>query len=246
MNNTNYLGQLMDYINNYMPECVEVEMLGALNNYGSVVFSLWMNYNKFANTHEGYDRIPNAKNIFKDIETEKAFVDDWKKRSLEKHKAKVKERTRKYFAENSNVPEYINYNTPEITYDVLIAEDTLEADEIDKRIIDKINKRNQEILKSFADNYMINYSHRYEEISLTADDVKHILDKATQYNGIVTVPEERVFHMIVNADEYFSNIGDLDLFFSGLAESMIDYIERKDCMEELKNGTETTKGVLST
>ncbi|MBQ1995049.1 MAG: hypothetical protein II237_02515, partial [Clostridia bacterium] len=119
MNNTNYLGQLMDYINNYMPEGVEVEMLGALNHYGSVVFSLWLNYNDFAKNHKDFDRIPNANKIFKDFDEEKAFVDEWKKRCLEKHKAKVKESTRKYFSEKSDIPEYIKYNTPEITVEVL-------------------------------------------------------------------------------------------------------------------------------
>lgn len=93
---------------------------------------------------------------------------------------------------------------------------------------------------------MPNYSRRYEEISISADDVKHILDKATRYNGSITMPEESVFDLIVNADEYFSNIGDLDLFFSGLTDSIVEYIERQEFMEEIKNGTKTTEGILST
>lgn len=246
MDNKNYLGQLMEYINNHMPEGVEVQMLGALNNYGSVVFSLWLNYNNFANAHEEFDRIPNANNIFKDIDEEKSFIDGWKKRSLEKYKETVKEHTRKYFEEKSELPKYINYHTPEITYDVLTAGDTPVSNETEKRIIEKINKRNQEVLKSFTDNCMPNYSHRYEEISISADDVKHILDKATRYNGTITMPEESVFDLIVNADEYFSNIGDLDLFFSGLTDSIVEYIERQEFMEEIKNGTKTTEGILST
>ena len=45
--------------------------------------------------------------------------------------------------------------------------------------------------------------------------------------------------MIVNADEYFSNIGDLDLFFSYLADSIAEYIVRNEFMGEFKNGSET-------
>ena len=100
MTNKDYLGQLMDYINNYMPEGVEVEMLGAINRHGSVVFSLWLHYNEFANRHKYFDRIPNAKHIFKDSDEQKAFVDELKKRSLEKHKARVKEAARNFFQKN--------------------------------------------------------------------------------------------------------------------------------------------------
>lgn len=47
MTNKSYLGQLMEYINNYMPEGVEVEMLGALNHYGSVVFFALVKLQRF-------------------------------------------------------------------------------------------------------------------------------------------------------------------------------------------------------
>ena len=246
MNNTNYLGQLMDYINNYMPEGVEVEMRGALNHYGSVVFSLWLNYNDFAKNHKDFDRIPNANKIFKDFDEEKAFVDDWKKRSMEKHKARVKEATRKYFSEKSDIPEYIKYNTPEITFEVLKSEFSDINDAIYTKIKDSIDKRSREAVKTFAENCMADCGRKFAEVPITADDVKHILDKATQYTGSITIPEESVFKMIRNADEYFSSIGDLDLFFSGLAESIFEYMEREEFMEEIKNGTETTAGVLPT
>lgn len=52
--------------------------------------------------------------------------------------------------------------------------------------------------------------------------------------------------MIINADEYFSNIGDLDLFFSGLADSIVEYIERQEFMEEFKSGSETTADLSTT
>ena len=246
MTNKSYLGQLMEYINNYMPEGVEVEMLGALNHYGSVVFSLWLNYNDFAKNHKDFDRIPNASKIFKDFDEEKAFIDDWKKRSLEKHKARVKEATRKYFSEKSDIPEYIKYNTPEITVEVLKTDSTEVNDEIYLKIKESIDKRSREAVKTFAENCMADRGRKFAEVPITAEDIKHIMDKATQYTGSITMPEESVFKLIVNADDYFSNIGDLDLFFSGLAESIAEYMEREEFMEEFKNGIETTTGVLST
>lgn len=246
MTNKDYLRQLMDYINNYMPEGVEVEMLGAINHYGSVVFSLWLHYNEFANRHKDFDRIPNAKHIFKDADEEKAFIDDWKKRSLEKHKARVKEAARKYFSEKSDIPEYIKYNTPEITVEVLKTDSTEVNDEIYLKIKESIDKHSREAVKTFAENCMADCGRKFAEVTITADDIKHILDKATQYTGSITMSEESVFKLIVNADDYFSNIGDLDLFFSGLAESIAEYMEREEFMEEIKNGTETTTGVLST
>ena len=246
MTNKNYLGQLMEYINNYMPEGVEVETLGAINHYGSVVFSLWLNYNEFANHHKEFDRIPNAKHIFKDPDEQKAFVDEFKKRSLEKHNARVKEATRKYFSEKSDIPEYIKYNTPEITVEVLKSDSTELNDEIYLKIKERIDKRSREAVKTFAENCMADRGRKFAEIPVTADDIKHILDKATQYTGSITLPEESVFKMIHNADEYFSSIGDLDVFFSGLAKSIVEYMEREEFMEEIKNGTETTAGVLPT
>lgn len=50
--------------------------------------------------------------------------------------------------------------------------------------------------------------------------------------------------MILNAEDYFSNIGDLDLFFSRLAESIVEYIERNDFMTK-KTDTETTTNISS-
>lgn len=246
MNNTNYLGQLMDYINNYMPEGVEVEILGAINHYSSVVFSLWLRYNEFANRNEEFDRIPNAKNIFKDSDEQRAFVDELKRRSLEKYYARVKEATRKYFSEKSDIPEYIKYNTPEITVEVLKSESLDINDDIYLKLRESINKHSREAIKTFAENCMADRGRKFAEVPITADDVKHILDKATQYTGNITMPEESVFKMILNADEYFSNIGNLDLFFSGLAESIVEYMEREEIMEEMKNGTETTTSILST
>lgn len=246
MTNKDYLGQLMDYINNYMPEGVEVEMLGAINHYSSVVFSLWLRYNEFANHHEGFDRIPNAKHIFKDSDEQKAFVDELKRRSLEKRKARVKEAARKYFSEKSDIPEYIKYNTPEITVEVLKSESTEINDDIYMKLRESIDKRSREAVKTFAENCLADRGKKFAEVPITADDIKHILDKATQYTGNITIPEESVFKMILNADEYFSNIGNLDSFFSGLAESIVEYIKREDIMEEIKNDTENNSGVLPT
>ena len=67
----------------------------------------------------------------------------------------------------------------------------------------------------------------------------NILNEAHHYNGNTTLTREEVFRMIVNADEYFSNIGDLDLFFSYLADSIAEYIVRNEFMGEFKNGSET-------
>ena len=93
---------------------------------------------------------------------------------------------------------------------------------------------------------MPNQSDKLSSLTISSENLVNILNEARQYNGNITLTQEEVFKMIVNADEYFSNIGGSDLFFSGLADSIAEYIERQEFMEELKNGSETTADLSTT
>lgn len=244
MNKTDCLDQFYDYIDHHLPIGVEIESLQAFHHDGKLIFNLWIDYNEFAKNKEGFKRIPNANDIFSTHTEREEFIKSYKKRIIEKYRQDVYD-----FLHNSSVeasyPEFINYSTPHVTL-ALLSKNNKHKTAIDPEIINEINKRNQEVLSTFTNKCLPDYSSRLSSLTVTSEDLIRILNKARQYNGNITLNQKEVFKMIVNADEYFSNIGDLDSFFSGLADSIVEYIKRQEVMEDIKNGTKTAADLSAT
>ena len=244
MTTQTYLEQFYEYIDYHLPVGVEIESLRAFHFDGTLIFKLWIDYNKFADKEPKFNKIPNAKQIFDDYNEKKKFIDRYKKHIIEKHKHKVCDYLNKH-PDNLSFPEFIDYGTPEITSALLDSTGEPKA-EVDLEFKKAISERNKEVFSNFTKNCLPNQSDKLSSLTISSEDLINILNEARQYNGNITLTQEEVFKMIVNADEYFSNIGDLDLFFSGLADSIVEYIERQEFMEEFKNGSETTADLSTT
>lgn len=244
MYKTKYLEQFKKYVEEYLSEKDEIQSIRSFNHSGPLLFHLWLCYNQFANRNAEFDRIPHGNDIFQSYEERHNFLEDYKNRIKKKYESRVKEVLENYQEISSKYINYIDLDMMQTILEESLTEDF--ADDSNLKIAEAIYSRNREVIELFINTCLKDYQHRIETNQLSDKEILGMFFRAEKYNGYRKFTEEGVFKMIVNADEYFSNIGSLDSFFSGLADSIVEYIKRQEVMEDIKNGTKTAADLSAT